>query len=164
MTMTKRLAALLGCSALSLIGATAAAHADSIGRYECSVVGSANPDPIGDRAGHGLVNYQFSCVGVEGLLKGAVYSATHISEWDGPQGTFLMAGGVHRVAGGLAVTQMAEGSGSLVMKDGKPVGTTSSGKAIFKLASGPLASLSGKTVKFATKSIGFNRFDLEFAE
>lgn len=162
--MTKRLAAMLVCSALPLIGAAGVAHADSIGRYECNVLGTNNPEPIGDRAGHGLVNYQFSCVGVEGLLKGAVYSATHISEWDGPQGTFLMAGGVHRIAGGFAVTQMTEGSGSIVMKDGKPVGSSGSGKATFKFASGPLAALSGKTVKFASKSIGFNRFDLEFAE
>ena len=89
--MTKHLVAMLACSALALIGAAGAAQADSIGRYECNVVGTANPEPVGDRAGHGLLNYQFSCVGVEGLLKGAVYSATHISEWDGPQGTFLMA-------------------------------------------------------------------------
>jgi len=162
--MTKHLVAMLACSALALIGAAGAAQADSIGRYECNVVGTANPEPVGDRAGHGLLNYQFSCVGVEGLLKGAVYSATHISEWDGPQGTFLMAGGVHRIAGGFAVTQMAEGTGSVVMKDGKPVGTTASGRAIFKFASGPLAPLSGKTLKFASKSIGFNRFDLDFAE
>jgi hypothetical protein len=162
--MTKRLVAMLVCSALPLMGATVAAHADSVGRYECNILGTATPEPIGDRAGHGLLNYQFSCVGVEGLLKGVVYTATHISEWDGPQGAFLMAGGVHRTAGGFAVTQMAEGSGAVIMKDGKPVGTASSGKAIFKFASGPLASLSGKTLKFATRSVGFNRFDLEFAE
>ena len=162
--MKDRLIPTLVCSALCLVGATGLAHSDSIGRYECNVVGTTNPEPIGDRAGHGLVSYQFSCVGVEGLLKGAVYSAMHVSEWDGAQGTFLLAGGVHRAPGGLAVTQMLEGSGSISVKDGKPVGSTGFGKAVFKFASGTLAAISGKAVKFTSKSIGPNRFDLEFAE
>ena len=76
----------------------------------------------------------------------------------------MLAGGIHRAAGGFAVTQMLEGTGSIVVKYGKPVGNTSAGKAIFKFASGALAALSGKTVKFASKSTGFNRFELEFAE
>jgi hypothetical protein len=40
---------------------------------------------------------QYSCFGVDGLLKGAVYTASTIQEWDGPQGTFLSAGGMYRV-------------------------------------------------------------------
>jgi hypothetical protein len=152
------------CSALGLIGATSTARSDSIGRYECNIVGTANPEPIGDRSGHSLVSTQFSCFGADGLLKGVVYSAINIAEWDGPQATFLLAGGIHRSAGGVAVTQMLEGRASILMKDAKPVGSTSSGKAIFKSASGMLAALSGKTVKFTSKSVGLNRFDLEFAE
>jgi hypothetical protein len=162
--MSKRFIVTLMCSALGLIGATGIARSDTIGRYDCNVVGTNNPEPIAGGSGHGLVSYQFSCFGVEGLLKGAVYSAIHVSEWDGPQGTFLLAGGIHRSAGGFAVTQMLEGTGSIIMKDGKPVGSTSSGKAIFKFGSGTLAALSGKTFKFASKSTGLNRFELEFAE
>jgi hypothetical protein len=162
--MSKRLIVTLMFSALSLVGATGMARSDTIGRYECNVVGTATPEPIGDRSGHSLVNTQFSCFGVDGLLKGAVYSAINIAEWDGPQATFLLAGGVHRSAGGFAVTQMLEGSASILMKDGKPVGSTSSGKAIFKSASGTLAAISGKTVKFSSKPTGLNRFELEFAE
>ena len=101
---------------------------------------------------------------MDGLLKGAVYSASNIGEWDGPQGTFLLAGGIHRIAGGFAVSQLLEGTGSVIMKDGKPVGAIGSGKAVFKFASGTLAALSGKTFKFANKSIGLNWFELEFAE
>jgi len=162
--MRKRSIATLMCSALIFLGAGGLARADLIGRYECNVVGIGNPEPIGDHDGHGLLNFQFSCVGIDGLLKGAVYSATSISEWDGPQGTYLLGGGVHRSAEGFAVTNMLEGSGSVVMKDGKPVGRSSSGKAIFKFGSGTLASLSGKTVNWASKTIGLNRFELEFAE
>ena len=162
--MTKRLVAVATCSVLCVIGTAGAAYSDVVGRYECNVVGNAIPEPIGDRAGHGLVSYQFSCVGVEGLLKGAVYSATAVSEWDGPNGKLLLVGGVHRVPGGLAVTQMQEGNVTMEMKDGKPVGSTGSGKALIKLASGTLSSLAGKTLKFANKSIGFNRFDIEWSE
>ncbi|MEO8320736.1 MAG: hypothetical protein ABJA75_18200 [Bradyrhizobium sp.] len=162
--MIKRFMATIMCSALGLISATGLARSDSIGRYECNVVGSAMPEPVGDHSGHGLSDYQYSCFGVDGILKGAVYSATNITEWDGTKGTFLLAGGIHRTAGGFAATQMLEGTASVIMRDGKPVGTTSSGKAIFKFASGTLAALSGKTVKFATKSVGLNRFELELVE
>jgi hypothetical protein len=162
--MSKRFIATFVCSALSLIGASGFALAETIGRYECNVVGTTSPEPIGDRSGHGLVSYQFSCLGMDGLLKEAVYSAIHVSEWDGPQGTFLLAGGIHRSAGGFAVTQMLEGTGSVVVKDGKRISSTSSGKAIFKFGSGTLAALSGKTVKFTSKSTGLNRFELEFAD
>ena len=154
-------AALVG---LLLCGGSETALADTIGRYECNVVGSNAPEPLGDRTGHGLVSYQFSCVGVDGLLKGAVYSAVHISEWDGTEGKFLMAGGVHRMTGGTAVTHMQEGTGSIIIQDGKPVGTSSSGTAIFNLGSGSLSSLSGKPVKFKSKSLGYARFMLEFED
>jgi len=162
--MIKRLVTMVACSVLSLIGAVEAAHSDIIGRYECNVLGVSTPEPIGDRPGHGLAQYQYSCVGVEGLLKGAVYSAMNVSEWDGPNGKLILVGGVHRTPGGLAVTQMQEGAVTIEMKDGKAVGLTGSGKAIIKFASGTLAGLSGKTLKFANKSIGFNRFDIEWSE
>ena len=162
--MSKRSIATFVCSALSLIGASGFALAETIGRYECNVVGTISPELIGDRSEHSLVSYQFSCFGVAGLLKGAVYSAIHVSEWDGSQGTFLLVGGVHRSAGGFAVTQMSDGAGSVVVKDGKRIGSTSSGKATFKFASGTLAALSGKTVNFTSKSTGLERFELEFAD
>jgi hypothetical protein len=139
--MSKRFIITFVCSALSLIGATAIAHSDTIGRYECNIVGTGNPEPIGNRSGRGLMSCQFSCFGVDGLLKGAVYSAIHVSEWDGPRGTFLLAGGVHRSVGGFAVTQMLEGTGSVITRDGRPVSSTGSGKALFKFASGTLAAL-----------------------
>lgn len=162
--MRNRFATAFVFSALVSSMAAGSAYADTIGRYECSIVGVGSPEPVGDRPGHGLLNYQFSCYGIDGLLKGAVYSAIHVSEWDGPSGTFLLAGGVHRAAGGFAVTQMLEGTGAITMTDGKPAGSASSGKAMFKLGSGSLAALSGKVVKFTTRTTGTNRFELEFAD
>ena len=48
------------------------------------------------------------------------------------------------------------------MKDGKPAGNEASGKALIKFASGTLAELSGKAVRWEAKPAGFNRFSLEF--
>ena len=162
--MSKRLVAAFLCSAISLVGSNGLALADVIGRYECNLIGPTSPEPIGDRNGHSLLVIQYSCVGVDGLLKGAVYTASSISEWDGPKAVYVSGGGIHRTPGGLAVTQLTEGTGSIGMQDGKPTGNESSGKAVFKFASGILAALSGKAVRFTSKSTGFNRFNLEFAD
>lgn len=103
--MIKRLVTMVTCSVLSLIGAVEVAQSDVIGRYECNALGVSTPEPIGDRPGHGLAQCQFSCVGVEGLRKGAVHSAMNVSEWDGPTGKLVLVGGVHRTPGGLALTK-----------------------------------------------------------
>jgi hypothetical protein len=98
---------------------------------------------------------------MEGLLKDAVYTGASVSEWDGSHGTYLSAGGIVRAPGGLAVTQLTEGTGTLVMKDGKPFGGESSGKALFKFGSGTLAALSGRPVRFESKPTGVGRFSLD---
>jgi hypothetical protein len=161
--MSMRLIVSILFSAFGLIGTSGLALGDTIGRYECNIIGPQGLEPIGDRNGHLLRSFDFSCVGVDGLLKGAVYTAISVSEVDGPQATFHFAGGIHRTAGGLAVGQMLEGAGSTVMQEGK-ARFPSSGKMIFKFASGTLAALSGKTFKWATKPIGFNRFEMEFGD
>jgi hypothetical protein len=121
--MSKRLMAIFICSILGLIGASGSAFAGMIGRYECSIIGLPMQDPVGDRTGHMLVTVQYSCFGVEGLLKGTVHAVSSVSEWDGPQGAFLIGGGTQRAPGGLAVTQIAEGTAWVV----KPSGTESKG-------------------------------------
>jgi hypothetical protein len=157
--MSKHYLATALCAALGLIGSTGLAQSEPIGRYECSVVGNGAPEPIGDRAGHNLTSMQFNCRGTGGQLKGAVYTAISVSEWDGPNGTLLLGGGTHRAAGGFAVSQLVEGTSSVIVKDGKPVGMTSAGKAMFKSATGTLAPLAGKPFKFTTKSTAANQFE-----
>jgi hypothetical protein len=159
--MNTRFIVALVCSTACSIGASGSATAEMVGRFECSVVGTPSQEPIGDRDGHRLANLQYACFGVDGLLKSAVYTGSATSEWDGPRGTFLAAGGIYRVAGGLAVSQVSEGTSSVVMKDGKPAGNESSGKALFRFASGTLAALSGKAIRFDAKPMGFGRFSLE---
>lgn len=155
------LTALVG-STLVMIAAVQSARADVIARYECSVAGFYSQEPIGDRPDHNLAAQDYVCVGVEGLLKGAVYSASNVVEWDGPKATMVIGSGVHRIPGGRLVTQLTEGSAQAVMKDGKPVGVESSGKGMVKFASGSFAGLNGKTVRFVTKPVNPIRFNLEF--
>ena len=162
--MCKRLTATFVCSALSLIAATGFARADTIGRYQCAIIGAIAQEPIGVRDGHVLLSFVYSCQGVDGLLKEAVSTAVSVSEWDGPKGTYLASLGLHRAPGGFAVGQLLEGTASLVMKDGKPIGAESTGKTVFKFASGTLAALSGRTVNFTTKPVGIGRFELEFKD
>jgi len=159
--MGLRFVAITMCSSFGLISAGGLALAESVGRWECSVVGTVSQEQIGDRDGHRLVSFQYSCNGVDGLLKDTVYTAFGVSEWDGPQGKFLSAGGIVRAPGTLAVTQITEATASVIMKDGKPAGNATSGKALFPFASGVLASLSGKTVKFESRPAGVGRFSIE---
>jgi hypothetical protein len=151
------------CAAMGLAGSTGLALADSIGRYECSVVGPSIPEPVGDRTDHTIQTIQYSCVGVDGLFKGAVLTGNAVVEWQGPRSTFLVASTTHRIPGGVAVGQLLDGSGSLAMENGKPLGNDASGKAAIRIASGSLAGLSGKTLKWRSKPTGFNRFEQEYA-
>jgi hypothetical protein len=159
--MDKRIIVTAVCSTLGFVSASGFALAETIGRYDCSLVGTASQDPIGDKDGHRLVTVQISCFGVDGLFKDALYSGSSISEWDGPKGTYFAGDGITRAPRGLSVGQLTEGVGSVIMKDGMPVGNEASGKAVIKFASGTLAELSGKTVRWETKPAGFNRFSLE---
>ncbi|WP_439400125.1 hypothetical protein ACRQ5Q_41700 (plasmid) [Bradyrhizobium sp. PMVTL-01] len=159
--MDKRFITTVVYSTLGFIGATGVAQAEPAGRYECSIVGAVSQDPIGDKEGHLLRGVQYSCLGVEGPVKGALYTGASTSEWDGPQGTYFTGGGIVRAAGGFAVTLLTEGTGTVIMKDGKPAGVESSGKARYKFASGTLAALSGKAVRWETKPMGVGRFSLE---
>lgn len=158
--MTKSVILTVAASTL-LISACGIAQAETIGRYECNIVGAASQDPIGDRDGHRIVGTQYACDGVEGLLKGALYTGSSTSEWDGPKGRYLNGIGMLRSPNGIGVTLVTEGVGSVVMKDGKPVGSESTGKAIYQFATGVFAPLSGKAVRWAVQPAGFNRFSLE---
>jgi hypothetical protein len=159
--MGTRIIVTVVCSALGLINASGFAMAETLGKLECSVVGAVSQEPIGDKDGHRLATVQYACSGVDGMLKDAVYSGSSIAEWDGPQARYLSGGGIIRAAGGFAITQITEGAGSTVMKDGKPAGSEASGKGLIKFASGTLAAFSGKADRWEAKPAGFGRFSLE---
>lgn len=159
--MAKPVIVTVAATTLVMIAACEIARAETVGRYECNIVGTATQDAIGDHDGHRINSVQYACVGVDGLLTGASYTGISISEWDGPKGRYLNGIGVVRAPNGIAVTQVTEGVGAAVMKDGKPVGSEGTGKAVYQFASGIFAPLSGKAVRWATQPAGFNRFSLE---
>ena len=99
--MRKSFIAAFVCSALGLTSSGGFALAETIGRYNCTIVGVASQEPIGDRSGHFLASVQYSCFGEGGPLKGDVHTASSASEWDNNQGTFLIGGGIHRRRGDL---------------------------------------------------------------
>ncbi len=157
----KRFVLTLACATLALSTIATPAWADSVARYECSVDGLASSEPIGDRERHALGQTPFVCFAVDGLLKGAVYTGFSLIEWDGAKGVFVSGGGVHRAPGGLAVSQIVEGTSAVLMQDGKPAGIQSSGKGMIRFASGTVAALAGKPISFVTRPTGPNRFVIE---
>lgn len=159
--MTKRGISTILCSALAVIVATHMAHADSIARYECNVVNFPTQEPIGDRPDHTLSVLEYSCLASDGALKGALYTGSNTVEWDGPKGRIVVGGGVHRLPGGRAITELSEGVASIVMKDGKFVGNAAEGKGVVKYAGGAFATLNGKPVKFTSTPVSPIRFVLE---
>jgi hypothetical protein len=162
--MSKRFVAFAVGSLLGLIAMSRVALADSIGRYDCIIVGTIIQEPVGDRAGHDIVSFEYTCRGLDGLLKDAGVTAFSVSEWDGQKGTYLASLGIHRAPGGIAIGQLLEGSSSVVRTDGKVLDVEASGTTVFKYASGTLAAISGKTLKFSAKPTGPGRFEIEFAE
>jgi hypothetical protein len=153
--------ALLSCSILAMLIGSQTARADILARYDCNMVDFFTQEPMGDRPDHNLSLLQYSCVGVDGPLKGVLYSGSNTVEWDGLKGKIIVGGGIHRIPGGRLVTELTEGNVVAVMKDGKLIGNESSGKGIVKLAVGPFATLNGKTVKFSTTPISPIRWTLE---
>jgi hypothetical protein len=62
------------------------------------------------------------------------------------EGTTALSGdGVVRKSGATAAYKLLDGKQTLIMKDGKVVGWTSSGKGVYTMATGSVSSLLGKT-------------------
>jgi hypothetical protein len=162
--MKKPLIAMAITAAASLPAIGGTAHAELIARYECNIVGTLGQEPIGDRPGHMLVSFEYSCHGTDGLLKGALYTAYVASEWESQKGVYLYGAGIHRMTDGMAVVQLTEGAGSVVMQDGMPAVSQAKGKVVFKLASGSLASLAGKTAAFSARLTDPGHFIYELTD
>jgi hypothetical protein len=149
------------CSALAVIVSAQMAHAENLARYQCNVVNFATQEPIGDRPDHTLSLLEYSCLAVDGALKGALYTGANTVEWDGPKGRIIVGGGIHRLPGGRAVTELSEGVASIVMKDGKFAGNEASGRGVIKYAGGAFAALNGKQVRFTSTPVSPIRFILD---
>lgn len=131
--MAKQVIGLAMGAAMALIGSTSSSNAeDMVGRYQCTIVGPSVAEPLGDRSDHSIQSVQYSCVGVDGQLKGAALTGNAVVEWQGAKSTFLAASTTHRTPAGLVVGQLIEGNGSLAIEEGKVLGNDAAGRATFK--------------------------------
>ncbi|MGY8666929.1 hypothetical protein Q3C01_31870 [Bradyrhizobium sp. UFLA05-109] len=151
------------CAVFGLIGMSGGALADSIGHYDCTTVATAR-EPVGDRNEHDIVSFQYTCRGVDGLFKDAIVTAISVVECDNEEGTYLASFGLHRSPVGFAAEQLLDGIGYIVMDGDTAVSVEAYGKTSFKFASGNLADLTEKTVKFTATPTGLGRFKLEFTD
>jgi hypothetical protein len=160
--MNKFAKSLFVVSALTALPWGQPVFAETISRFDCNIVGNNSREALGD-TGHALITAQYSCRGIDGLFKDAVYSGSTISEDDGAGAKYLAGMSTYRFPGGLAVGKLTEGSMAYTMKDGKPIGWSGSGKAVLIIATGAASGLAGKTILWTTKGTGLNRYAFEIA-
>lgn len=150
------------CSALELLGLSASAVADTR-RYACTIT-AADREPVGVRNERVILTVQYGCRIADGLSSDAGITAVSVSEWAADKGTYLASVEFHRALGGVAIGQLSEATGFSSMEGEQGIAVATSGTTVFKFASGSLAALSGKTLKFTTKLTGLRSFELEFTD
>lgn len=144
----------LGVACVALTCNSAFAQADQSGRLFCHAVGSAPPEPLGDREGHSLSVGQVTCRVEGGLTDGGVLTGSTIYEWDKTNGVLLSGLGVTRKPGATTAYQHSEGKISLIITDGKVAGSTLSGRGRITMATGTASPLQGKTYSYSGRTTG----------
>ncbi|MET4358245.1 hypothetical protein ABIC08_008222 [Bradyrhizobium sp. RT9b] len=87
-----------------------------------------------------------------------------VSEWAADKGSYVASLEFHRALEGAAIGQLSEATGFSIMEGEQGIAVATSGTTVFKFASGSLAALSGKTLKFTAKPTGPRSFELEFTD
>ena len=126
----------------------------------CQYIGAASRETL-DKDARAVGTAQYSCRASGGALDNSVITGINVVEWNGPNGVAVAGYGTARKPTGMAVFTLIDMKVSVVMKDGKPVGLTSSGKAKFTLTSGEANPLLGKSFSFSTKVTGPGQFDID---
>ena len=163
MSHAARILNLAAALVLTTLSTSAPAQATMTFKATCQNVGVAPQEPVGDREGHAISVTQYSCRNEGGMMDGAITTGMNIYEWDKGVGETLSANGVIRKPGAIAVYETSEQKTTLTMVDGKVTGFTGSSKGVYKLATGSLAPLSGKSYTFTYRSIPGGQFAVEIA-
>ncbi len=161
MSHSARILNLAAALALTTLSTSALAQAAMTFKATCQNVGVAPQEPLGDREGHAISVSQYSCRNEGGILDGAIATGMNIYEWDKGVGETISANGVIRKPGAIAVYETSEQKTTLIMVDGKVTGFTGSSKGVYKLATGSLAPLSGKSYTFTYRSIPGGQFTVD---
>ena len=152
----------IATAAIALAAVMPSAVAQEItSTYTCQSVGTAPPEPLGDREGHAISVSEISCRAESGPLAGGVMTGTTIWEWDKTNGVVVSGNSVTRKPGATLVAQVIEGKMAWTVADGKVTGCTGSGRTTIRLATGSAASLAGKSVIWTLKCTGPGQFTQE---
>jgi hypothetical protein len=129
------------------------------GSGTCQNVGNTAAEPFGD--GRAMMNNVYSCAITGGAFEGTVVTGSNYWEIRGGEWTLLTGNGAIRKPGAFAVYQITDATLTVVMKDGKPAGWTSSGRGRYQTASGSLAQVAGKSFTWKGAAIrpGFSSLD-----
>lgn len=137
---------------------TVAAQTSSNARLFCHAVGYNPPEALGDREGHSISIGEITCRVEGGPGDGGVLTGTTIYEWDKASGVLLSGIGITRKPGATTAYQHTEGKISLVMSNGKVVGSTGSGRGRYTMATGASVAMAGKTYSYTFKTTGPGQF------
>lgn len=82
--------------------------------------------------------------------------ATQHALWEFEKGRMLLLSGdgVVRKPGSVLTYKLTSGTGTLLIKDGKPAGWTGSGTGVYTAGSGDAAMLKGKTFTWTGRATG----------
>lgn len=158
--MIRSVLAFVLCSAIELFGPSTGAVADTR-RYACTIT-AADREPVGVRNERVVLTVQYGCRITDGSDPGI--TAVSVSEWAADKGTYLASLEFHGAPEGVAIGQLSEATGFSSLEGEQGIAVAASGTAVFNFASGSLAALSGKTLKFTTKLTGLRSFELEFTD
>jgi len=147
----------IATAAIALAVVMPSAVAQEKETFTCQTVGTAAPEPLGDREGHAISVSEASCRADSGPDAGGVVTGTTIWEWDKTNGVVVSGNGVVRKPGYTEVYQAIDGKISLTVADGKVTGWTASGRNTVVLGTGSAASRVGKSTQRRVRTCRFLR-------
>lgn len=142
---------LLAASALAL-SACAGVGTQVVERNSCTSSPGA-PEPLGTD-GRALGVASATCKTEGGPMNGGVATQHGLWEFEKGRMVLLSGDGVVRKPGSVLTYKLTSGTGTLLMKDGKPTGWTGSGTGVYTAGSGDAAMLKGKTFTWTGRATG----------
>jgi|OpeIllAssembly_1097287.scaffolds.fasta_scaffold169590_1 hypothetical protein len=156
-----QLVGVAGTVLLGLFGATSFGQTPLTYRYLCQSIGTGPQEPLGDRDGHNISVYSYSCRVEGGPLDGGVVTGNAIYEWNQTIAAGLTGNGVVRKPGAVAVFELSDFKNALTVVDGKVTGFSAAGHGTYKLATGTAVSLAGRTYTYTGRPNGPGQFAVD---
>lgn len=151
-----------GLGALALCALSVAASAQSVVAFKnaCTSVGNSPQEALAGREGQAISFGTFVCSTEGGPLDGITLTGANLWHWSGGSATLVTGSSVGRKPGAHTVFESTGGKMKLLMNANQVVGFEGEGKGVYRVATGSVAPLEGKTVNFKFKSIAPGRFEV----